>query len=124
MSRRNKQGFTLTQVMILDQLRNVGPMTILEMAGEIGRGKEITRKAMYELQARNKVYVKDWPYVNVQRARLWSIKTQNSQVDMPRPEPLDNTEYQRNYRIRNKSKLAIKRSTRIGNPFAGLILGM
>lgn len=124
MSRRNKQGFTLTQVMILDQLRNVGPMTILEMAGEIGRGKEITRKAMYELQARNKVYVKDWPYVNVQRARLWSIKTQNSQVDMPRPEPLDNTEYQRNYRIRNKSKLAIKRSTRIGNPFAGLILGV
>lgn len=124
MSRRNKQGFTLTQVMILDQLRNVGPMTILEIAGEIGRGKEITRKAMYELQARNKVYVKDWPYVNVQRARLWSIKTQNSQVDMPRPEPLDNTEYQRNYRIRNKSKLAIKRSTRIGNPFAGLILGV
>lgn len=124
MSRRDKNGYTLTQIMILDQLKNVGPMTIIEVAHEIGRGREVTRNAMYELHKRNRVYIKDWPYVGIQRARLWGFKSNNLQVDAPRPDPMDNTEYQRNYRKRNKSRLAVKRSARIGNPFAGLILGV
>lgn len=124
MSRRDQNGYTLTQIMILDQLKTVGSMTITEVAKEIGRGKEVTRHAMYDLHARGKVYISSWPYVGVQRARMWSFKTISAQVDKPKPEPLKNTEYQKNYRNRNRGKLAIKRSNRVGNPFAGLILGV
>lgn len=126
MANRDKDGYTATQRDILDYLENIGPATVQELIRELGRYRESVREAMNELHQQKKVYIKDWPYLGIQRSRLWALKKGYMHVDMPKPPKSTNYEYQRNYRERNKARLAYKRSANatVGNPFAGLMLDL
>ena len=125
MPKKRKDGLTDTQINILEHLKMIGPSTILELSNEVGRSKEAVRDAMIELHKFKRVYVKDWPYIGIQRARLWALKTGSSQVDAFKPPRVTDQDYQRNYRERHKARLAIRRSVRaaVGNPFAALMIG-
>lgn len=126
MANRDKDGYTATQRDILEYLETIGPATVQELIRELGRYRESVREAMNELHQQKKVYIKDWPYLGIQRSRLWALKKGYQHVDISKPPKNTNYEYQRNYRERNKARLAYRRSANVavGNPFAGLMLDL
>lgn len=106
---------------VIERLKSIGPMTTKELAGELGISVARAKEVIGELHAARRVYVKGWPYTGVQRARLWAARLFSYHVDAPKPPPLGNTEWQRNYRERHKALLARKRSGLRHTPFAGLM---
>jgi hypothetical protein len=119
---RPEVTMTEPRAIILERLKTIGPMLAKEIEAECGLGHEGTRKAINAMHAAGLIYVKDWPHLTVQRARLWALKTSRNQIDAPKPAKGTNAEYQATYRARHKRVLKARRSAVARtNPFADLI---
>lgn len=107
---------------IIDRLRTIGPMTSIELCDELGSNRENIRRAVNDLHAKEKVFVADWPYSGIQRARQWAFRAATCQHDAPRPPSLTDADWKRNYRHRNKLLLKQRKAPLHANPFAGLMV--
>lgn len=108
--------------MILWHLRHIGPATTRELVDETGKCRDAVRKAVNRLREDGSVFIKDWPYTGVQRAKLWALRT-SGQKDAPKPPARPLTELKVEWGRRNKTLLKARRSAHAarGNPFAMLI---
>lgn len=120
--KRQATAMAALQRDIIDRLRTIGPMTSNELCDELGSNRENIRRAVNDLHAKEKVFVSDWPYSGIQRARQWAFRAATCQHDAPRPPSLTDADWKRNYRHRHKTLLKQRKAPLHANPFAGLMV--
>lgn len=108
---------------ILDALRHIGPMTMVEVTHHLGRERVSVFKAMRRLQAERLVYIKEWKRPERQGSRS-PIYALGNRPDAKEPPPLTTSERERRYRERNRARISVRRyasrSTLVGM-WAGLL---
>ncbi len=120
MKRRDAQGLTASQRVILDCLKAIGPMTIQELCAELELSRDGARKAVNGLHAARRIYIRDWPYLGTQRSRQWALR-HCGQQDAPKPPACTRPEWDKRYYERHKITIARRRSSLPPSPFRGLM---
>lgn len=111
------------QSLVLAHLRAFGPATCTELTADLPKGREAIRSALARLYSARLIYIQSWPFLGMQRAAQWAIRTHSSQSDAPKPPARDPQQLRIEWGRRNKSLLKARRSIHAarGNPFAMLI---